>query len=183
MMYLSKEVTNKDQSLKMKLLLLTDDKAALDTELIWKKSGFFGYQKGVFTINKSNFPENTLIYANQASILNLKGGDYGIYQDFVIRGQLICVKNLPEDFHNYECKSDEVELCVPLCNFETGEFKDFHDWLAYIMVRGDEDEMFLSYGCDKDESDILYSTFKQILPNIFQGTSFKKHNPMLLNER
>ena len=52
MMYLSREATNKDQSLKMKLLLLTDDKTALDTELIWKKSGFFGYQKGVFTINK-----------------------------------------------------------------------------------------------------------------------------------
>ena len=64
MMYLSKEVTNKDQSLKMKLLLLTDDKAALDTELIWKKSGFFGYQKGVFTVNKANFPENTLVYTN-----------------------------------------------------------------------------------------------------------------------
>ena len=30
---------------------------------------------------------------------------------------------------------------------------------------------------------LLYSTYKQILPSIFQGTSFKKHNPMLLNER
>ena len=60
MMYLSKEATNKDQSLKTKLLFLTDDKAALDIELIWKKSVFFGYQKGEFTINKANFPENTL---------------------------------------------------------------------------------------------------------------------------
>ena len=46
MMYLSTEATNKDQSLKMKVLLLTDDKATLDTELIWEKSGFFGDQKG-----------------------------------------------------------------------------------------------------------------------------------------
>ena len=34
MMYLSKEATSKDQSLKMKLLLMTDDKAAVGTELI-----------------------------------------------------------------------------------------------------------------------------------------------------
>ena len=61
MMYLSKEATKKDQSLKLKSLLSTDDKAALDTELIWKKSGFFGGQKGEFTINEGNFPENTLI--------------------------------------------------------------------------------------------------------------------------
>ena len=60
-MYLSKEAIKKDQSLKMKSLLSTDDKGALDTELIWKKSGFFGDQKGEFIINKGNFPENTLI--------------------------------------------------------------------------------------------------------------------------
>ena len=49
--------------------------------------------------------------------------------------------------------------------------------------RGDEDEMFLSYGYDEDKSSVLYSTVKQILPNIFQGTSFKKHNPVLLDQR
>lgn len=40
-MYLSKEATNKEQSLKRKLLLSADDKASLDTELIWKRSIFF----------------------------------------------------------------------------------------------------------------------------------------------
>ena len=57
-------------------------------------------------------------------------------------------------------------------NVETGEFKGLQDWLAYIMVRGDENEMFLSYGFDEDKCSVLYSTCKQILPNIFQGTSF-----------
>ena len=41
---------------------------------------------------------------------------------------------------------------------------------------------FLSYGFEEEKSKILYLTFKQLLPNIFQGTSFKKYNPMLLNE-
>ena len=90
---------------------------------------------------------------------------------------------MPEYFDTYECRADEVKLCVPLYNVETEEFSDIQNWLAHIMVRGDEYEMFLSYGYDKDKSNVLYSTYKQILPNIFQGTSFKKHNPMLLNER
>ena len=51
------------------------------------------------------------------------------------------------------------------------------------MVRGDTDEVFFSYGYDKTKSVLLYSAFKQRLPNIFQGTSFKKHNEMLLNEK
>ena len=51
------------------------------------------------------------------------------------------------------------------------------------MVRGDEDEKFLSYGYDEDKSNMLYSTVNQILPNIFQGTSFKKYNPLLPNEQ
>ena len=55
--------------------------------------------------------------------------------------------------------------------------------IAYIMVRGDEDEMFFSYGFDEDKSNVLNSNYKQILSNIFQRTSFKKHNTRLLNER
>ena len=183
MMYLTKEATNKDQSLKMQLLYSADDKPTLETELIcWKKNSLFWDQKGEFTINKANFPENTLIYANQGSILTLKASDYAIYLDYIILGQLICAKHLPEDFNNYKCKPDEVKLYVPLYNVATGEFKGIQNWLAYIMVRGDKDETFLSYGYDEDKSNILYSTFKQMLPNIFQGTSFKKHRPMLLNE-
>ena len=50
-------------------------------------------------------------------------------------------KNLPEDFNNYKCQPDEVKLCVPLYNVETGEFKGLRGWLAYIMVRGDENEI------------------------------------------
>ena len=178
MMYLTKEATNKDQSLKMQLLYLADDKPTLETELIWKKSSFFGDEKGEFTINKANFPENALIYANQGSILTLKTGDFAIYLDYIILGQLICAKNLSE-----ECKPDEVKLHVPLYNVDRGELQGLQNSLPYIMVRGDENETFLSYGYDKDKSNILFSPFKQMLLNIFQGTSFKKHHPMLLDER
>ena len=49
------------------------------------------------------------------------------------------------------------------------------------MVRGDEDELFLNYGYNVEKFMILFSSSKQALPNIFHGTSFKKHNQMLLS--
>ena len=55
--------------------------------------------------------------------------------------------------------------------------------LGYIMVRGDKDECFLSYGYNSNKSTVLFSSFKQVLPNIFQSTSFKKQNSMLTEER
>ena len=49
------------------------------------------------------------------------------------------------------------------------------------MVRSDEDELFLCYGYNKEKSMVLFSSCKQALPHIFQGTSCKKHNHMLLS--
>ena len=51
------------------------------------------------------------------------------------------------------------------------------------MIQGDPDEVFYSYGYDHERSKVLYSSFKQPLPNIFQGTAFKKHVPQLIEEK
>ena len=112
MMYFTKEATNKDHSLKMQLVYSTDDKPTLEAELIWKKAVFSVIKRESlpYTINKANFPENTLVYANQGSILTLKASDYAIYFHYIILGQLICAKSLTEDFNNYKCKPDEVKL-------------------------------------------------------------------------
>ena len=72
---------------------------------------------------------------------------------------------------------------MPKYHPEIGHFKGVRNWLAFIMVRGDEDESFFSYGYNEEKFKILYSSHKQVLPNIFQGTSFKKHNSMFLNEK
>ena len=147
----------------MKLFLSSDDKPLLDTELILSQNGFFGDQKVELALNKVNFPENTLIYTNQGSILTLEGGKHVIYLDYVILGQLIWSKSMPEDFESYEYKENEVKLCVPLCNVETvetGEFRGLQKCLAYIMVKGDEDVLFLSYCFDKVISSVLYSSYK-----------------------
>ena len=75
-MFLLKEATNKDESLKMQMLLsLKDDKAdSSSNEKIWKSNGFFGNQRIDLTIIKANFTENTLVYVNNGSISAVKGG-------------------------------------------------------------------------------------------------------------
>ena len=83
-MYLSKDATNK--SFKMQMLLSLDKKDSNSSEKVWEKIGFFGDQKGGFTINKANFLENTLVYYNQGTISTLKAGDYAIYLDYVVLG-------------------------------------------------------------------------------------------------
>ena len=72
MMILSKEATNKDQSLKMQIMLSLDKDDSINSEKILKTKGFSGDRKGGFTIKKPNFPENTLVYCNQGTISTLK---------------------------------------------------------------------------------------------------------------
>ena len=42
---------------------------------------------------------------------------------------------------------------------------------------------FFSYGNDEERSKVLYSSFKHPLPNIFQGTAFKKHAKLSIKEK
>ena len=51
-------------------------------------------------------------------ISTLKAGDYAIYLDYVILGQLILANN------------------CPLYNTKNGYFRGVKKWLAYIMIRG-----------------------------------------------
>ena len=107
-MYLSKETTDKDQNHKMKTnLSLDNEDPANNSEKIWNSNGFFGDQKGNFTIKKANFPEKTLVYCNQGTVSTFKAGDYAIYLDYVILGQLILANNCP-DLDN--CKLKETKL-------------------------------------------------------------------------
>ena len=122
MMLLKKEATNKDQSLKMQMLLSLDKSDSSNSEKM-EKNGFFGDQKFDFTITKPNFPKNTLVYCNQGTVSTLKAGDYAIYLDYVILGQIILASNCP-DLDNYTLKENEVIIYVSLYNTETGHFRD-----------------------------------------------------------
>ena len=90
---------------------------------------------------------------------------------------------LANNLHNYHLKENEVILYSPLYNTENGYFRGVKKWLSYIMIQGNPDETFLSYGYNEERSKVLNASYKHPLPNIFQGTAFKKHAKMLTEER
>ena len=113
----------------------------------------------------------------------MKAGDYATCLDHLILGQIIFASNYPPGLDNYVLKDYKVIIYVPLYNTETGHFRGIKKWLGFIMVRGDSDEIFYSYGYNEERSKVLYSNLKQLLPNVFQGTAFKKPVAMLIEEK
>ena len=186
MMLLSKEMTDKDRSMKSQLLISTspsNEDERLSGERVWKLNGFFKDIKPELNLEKVNMPENCLFYANQAFLSTVKNGDLAMYvQNFII-GQLIFAANQPKDISSYTCQPNEVKLLSCVYDLESGEFKGIREQLAYIVLRGDEHEIFFSYGFDKSKSKVLYSYSKQQIPDAFISTSFKKHFNEIVNEK
>ena len=81
MLFLSKEVTSKDQQLKTQRLISLKDNESKKAETVSKGNGFFDEHTSDLTITRPNFPENTLVYVNQGSISTVKDG-HAIYLEF-----------------------------------------------------------------------------------------------------
>ena len=64
-----------------------------------------------------------------------------------------------------------------------GEFQGVTEQLAYIVLRGDKEEVFFSYGFDSAKSKVLYSYSKNKIPDAFFSTAFKKHYSEIRNEK
>ena len=182
MMLLSKEMTDKDRSMKTQLLIKSEDEK-LSGERVWKENGFFKDIRPELNLEKVNMPENTLYYVNQAFLSTVKNGEIAMYvQNFII-GQLIFAANQSNDISEYVCLPNEVKLLSCVYDLESGEFKGVRLQLAYIVLRGDEHEIFFSYGYEKSKSKVLYSYSKQQIPDAFISTSFKKHFNEIINEK
>ena len=185
MLLLSKELTDKDRSMKTQLLIrssLSDDEK-LSGEKVWKNNGFFKDIRPELNLEKVNIPENCLFYINQAFLSTVKNGDIAMYNQNFIIGQLIFAANQPKEIETYQCLPNEVKLLSCVYDLESDDFKGIREQIAYIVLRGDEHEIFLSYGFDKNKSKILYSFSKQQIPDAFISTSFKKHFNEIMNEK
>ena len=124
-LFLSKEVSKKDESLKMQIMLsMKDDKGESSTERAWRKNSFFGDQRTDLTIVKANFPENTLVYVSNSSITPAEGG-HAMYHDFVSLTQILPVANPPREINLYTCKfqDNEVLIYTLLYNTENGLYR------------------------------------------------------------
>ena len=183
MLLLSKEMADKDRSMKTELLIRSNADEKISGEKVWKENGFFKDIRPELNLEKVNMPENTLFYVNQAFISTVKNGEIAMYIQNFILGQLILAANQPKNIDEYICEPNEVKLLSCVCDLETGEFKGIRTMLAYIVLRGEEDEIFFSYGYEKSKSKILYSYSKQQIPDAFISTSFKKHFNEITNEK
>ena len=181
MLLLSKEMTDKDKSMKTQLMLKAEPQNKLSGEQIWKKNGFFKDVRAELSLEKVNIPENCLIYINQGFLSTVKNGEIAMYLDNFIIGQLIIAANQPKDIESYVCSQNEVKLLSPVYEIETGQFKGIRKQMAFIVLRGDSDETFLSYGFDKTRSKTLFSYSKQQIPNAFVSVAFKKHFEQIMS--
>ena len=183
MLLLSKEMADKDRSMKTELLIRSNADEKISREKVWKENGFFKDIRPELNLEKVNMPENTLFYVNQAFISTVKNGEIAMYIQNFILGQLILAANQPKNIDKYICEPNEVKLLSCVYDLETGEFKGIRTMLAYIVLRGDKDEIFFSYGYEKSKSKILYSYSKQQIPDAFLSTSFKKYFNEIMNEK
>ena len=110
-------------------------------------------------------------------------GDIAMYNHNFILGQLITAANKPTDIESYVCKDNEVKLFSYIYDLATGEFKGIREQVAYIVLRGDQHEIFFSYGFDKSKSQILYSYSKNQIPDAFVSTAFQRHYSEVVNEK
>ena len=181
MLLLSKEMTDKDKSMKTQLLFKSKQEDKLSGEKIWKKNGFFKDVKAQLNLEKVNLPENCLFYVNQGFLSTVKSGEIAMYFHNFIIGQLIIAANQPKDIEAYICSKNEVKLLSCVYDIKTGDFKGIREQVAFIVLRGDADETFLSYGFDKIKSKLLYSFSKQQIPNAFVSVAFKNHFEEIMN--
>ena len=134
-------------------------------------------------LEKKNIPENSLLYVNHGYLSTVKGGDLALYNHNFIIGQIIPSANLPEDISTYDCQPNEVKLYTCIYDIVNCDFKGVRENLAYIVLRGDREEVFLSYGFDTQKSKVLYAASKEKIPNAFSATCFNKHYSEIMNER
>ena len=104
-------------------------------ERVWKEPGVFGDVRTDNNMEKGNFPENSLIYINQAYLTFQKNKKI-YYYDYFIFGQIIEASNPPSNIETYELKDREVKYYFPRYNKETGEFLGVYKTVGLLVVRG-----------------------------------------------
>ena len=76
-----------------------------------------------------------------------------------------------------------VKMYVPMYDNKDRKFLGVKETAGYVMLRGDWDETFWTYGFDEEKSSVLYCYSKQPMPNVFKGTVFNAYSNEMLNER
>ena len=120
-------------------------------------------------MEKLNFPENSLIYFNQA-YLTVKKNKKIFYCNFSLLGQIVEALNLLQNVSSYTLREDELKMVKLRYNAETGKFLGLYEKTVCMVTGGSSKEVFLNYGFDKENSTVLYSHYRRRIMNAFCGT-------------
>ena len=131
-------------------------KEKISGERVWRNDGFLKVTRLELILEKKYIPENCLSYINKSYISTVKSGDLAMYHHNFIIGQLIVAANQPNEIDQYVCKDNEVKLYTCMYDLQTGEFLGLRYEVAFIVLRGDERELFLSYGFDTEKASVLF---------------------------
>lgn len=124
-----------------------------------KNYGYFKQQAYDFLIEKSNLPEMTVLYMNQA-YQSYKGNKKIYYCDLFILGQVIPFLSPLEDLINYEPLSNEAKIIRLKCDVVSRQFLGLGEILGYLAVRWEDRDCFFEYGYSKENSTVLCSCQK-----------------------
>ena len=150
-------------------------------EKTWSQNGFFKEINSNSGMEKVNFPQNTLIYKNQA-YLTVQKGENIFYADYFILGQIIFTANVPADVDSYECLPHEVIIVRPLYDAETGDFKGIKNTIGLINIRGDQEEVFFNYRYCDNKSKVIYCNQRRWISNVFTVIVFNKYKDEMFSE-
>ena len=145
-----------------------------------EKKCFFISQVCDFFLEKTNLPENTLLYLNQG-YLSYKENKKIYYTNIFIIGQITPLLNQPENLEEYKPQENKVKILRSKYDNVAGQFLGLEYYLAYLTVRGDFYEQFFDCGYLKENSKILYSYHKIKVPNSFSAAIFNRITPIPQN--
>ena len=125
LLLMEKEMSEGDKNLKMKMFFSEESSLKKSNESLWAKDGFFNEQRSELNLSKANFPENTLVYVNQARISTVKAGEQAIYMTvsdkikpwfYFLDGAYIvcCIRFIIWAANNHDGNLDEIvsEECI-----------------------------------------------------------------------
>ena len=172
---LTKEISDSEKSRTSKMAVTNIEGVEKAGKQVWQQDGYFGKVNPDYSCHKNDFPENCLVYINQA-YLTVKERDTMIYCDYIILAQIVAFRSPPDNVDEI-IKNDKklVKIYMPMYDVTTGKFLGVKESVGYIMIRNEERETFLSYGYSLEHSSTLYCHSKQPIPNIFRGTAFNTH--------
>ena len=101
---------------------------------------------------------------NPGYLSTVKNGEVAINNQNFIIDQLVVTPNQPKNIDEYDYEKDKVKSIRCTYNKSTGQFNGLTLQLAYIVLRGDTEESFFSYGINEEKSSVLNSVAKQRIP-------------------